>query len=121
MSDDVLKKQSITLCTGRGQGFSRAILASFEESFNSIIKIATDLDKFTQEELLKRELQLEANLQNEYLYGSEISLAEVFNKIESIDTQITNLKSQLKHCKNPLQRLNLEREMNRLMRERRNK
>ena len=36
----------------------------------------------------------------------------------SIDTQITNLKSQLKHCKNPLQRLNLEREMNRLMRER---
>ena len=113
MSDDVLKKQSI----GRGQGFSRAILASFEESFNSIIKIATDLDKFTQEELLKRELQLEANLQNEYLYGSEISLAEVFNKIESIDTQITNLKSQLKYCKNPLQKLNLEREMNKLIRE----
>ena len=35
----------------------------------------------------------------------------------SIDTQITNLKSQLKHCKNPLQKLNLEREMNRLIRE----
>ena len=35
----------------------------------------------------------------------------------SIDTQITSLKSQLKHCKNPLQKLNLEREMNRLMRE----
>lgn len=36
----------------------------------------------------------------------------------SSDTQITQLKSQLKHCKNPLQKLNLEREMNRLMRER---
>ena len=35
----------------------------------------------------------------------------------SADTQITSLKSQLKHCKNPLQKLNLEREMNRLMRE----
>ena len=35
----------------------------------------------------------------------------------SVDTQITNLKSQLKHCKNPLQKLNLEREMNRLIRE----
>lgn len=37
----------------------------------------------------------------------------------SIDTQITNLKSQLKHCKNPLQKLNMEREMNRLIREKR--
>lgn len=36
----------------------------------------------------------------------------------SIETQITNLKSQLKHCKNPLQKLNTEREMNRLIRER---
>lgn len=34
----------------------------------------------------------------------------------SIDTQITNLKSQLKYCKNPLHKLNLEREMNKLMR-----
>ena len=31
--------------------------------------------------------------------------------------QITTIKSQLKHCKNPLQKLNLEREMNRLIRE----
>ena len=36
----------------------------------------------------------------------------------SID-QITSIKSQLKHCKNPLQKLNLEREMNRLIKERR--
>ena len=35
----------------------------------------------------------------------------------SIDAQITSIKSQLKHCKNPLQKLNMEREMNRLIRE----
>lgn len=34
----------------------------------------------------------------------------------SID-QITSIKSQLKHCKNPLQKLNIEREMNRLIKE----
>ena len=39
----------------------------------------------------------------------------------STDQQITTLKSQLKHCKNPLQKLNLEREMNRLIRERKEK
>ena len=32
--------------------------------------------------------------------------------------RITQLKSQLKHCKNHMQRLNIEREMNRLIRER---
>ena len=35
----------------------------------------------------------------------------------STDSRITSIKSQLKHCKNPLQKLNLEREMNRLIRE----
>lgn len=35
----------------------------------------------------------------------------------STTDQITSLKSQLKHCKNPLQKLNMEREMNRLIRE----
>ena len=39
----------------------------------------------------------------------------------STDSQITSLKSQLKHCKNPLQKLNMEREMNRLIRERNRK
>ena len=37
----------------------------------------------------------------------------------STDSQIITIKSQLKHCKNPLQKLNLEREMNRLIKERR--
>ena len=36
----------------------------------------------------------------------------------SAEDQIITIKSQLKHRKNPLQKLNLEREMNRLMRER---
>ena len=35
----------------------------------------------------------------------------------SVDTQITSIKSQLKHCNNPLQKLNMEREMNKLIRE----
>ena len=44
-------------------------------------------------------------------------LSEVTNQQPSLDSQITSIKSQLKHCKNPLQKLNLEREMNRLIRE----
>ena len=36
----------------------------------------------------------------------------------SLDDQIISIKSQLKHCKNPLQKLNMERELNRLIRER---
>ena len=62
--------------------------------------------------------------------GASISFRSLYNIIEdfadecvvqaqpSID-QITSIKSQLKHCKNPLQKLNLEREMNRLIIERR--
>ena len=44
-------------------------------------------------------------------------LSEVTNQQTSTDDQITTIKSQLKHCKNPLQKLNMEREMNRLIRE----
>ena len=58
------------------------------------------------------------------LYDITESLADEYNKqIEtpSTDSQITTLKSQLKHCKNPLQKLNMEREMNRLIRERRSR
>ena len=54
------------------------------------------------------------------LYDITEEFADEYNKqIEtpSTDSQITTLKSQLKHCKNPLQKLNLEREMNRLIRE----
>ena len=46
-------------------------------------------------------------------------LSEVANQQPSLDSQITSIKSQLKHCKNPLQKLNMEREMNRLIKERR--
>ena len=46
-------------------------------------------------------------------------LSEVVNQQPSTDQQITSLKSQLKHCKNPLQKLNMEREMNQLIREKR--
>ena len=36
----------------------------------------------------------------------------------NVESEILQLKSQLKHCKNPLQKLNMEREMNKLIRER---
>ena len=55
------------------------------------------------------------------LYDITESLADEYNKqVEtpsSTKSQITAIKSQLKHCKNPLQKLNMEREMNRLIRE----
>ena len=54
------------------------------------------------------------------LYDITESLADEYNKqieTQSTTDQITSLKSQLKHCKNPLQKLNMEREMNRLIRE----
>ena len=54
------------------------------------------------------------------LYDITESLADEWNKLKGeppINDQITSLKSQLKHCKNPLQKLNMEREMNRLIRE----
>lgn len=34
--------------------------------------------------------------------------------LETNQDRITQLKSQLKHCKNPLQKLNVERELNKL-------
>ena len=50
------------------------------------------------------------------LYNA-FSISEVADQQPSIDDQITSLKSQLKYCKNPLQKLNMERKMNRLIRE----
>ena len=40
---------------------------------------------------------------------------------QSTDSRITTLKSQLKHCKNYLERQNIERELNRLYKERINR
>ena len=52
--------------------------------------------------------------------SQSIELFDEANKYQpSATDQIITIKSQLKHCKNPLQKLNLEREMNRLIRERR--
>ena len=56
------------------------------------------------------------------LYDITESLADEYNKqIEtpSTDQQITSLKSQLKHCKNYLERQNIERKLNRLYKKRR--
>ena len=56
------------------------------------------------------------------LYDITESLADEYNKqIEtpSTDSQITSLKSQLKHCKNYLERKNIERKLNRLYKKRR--
>lgn len=55
------------------------------------------------------------------LYNQSLEFINEVDLEPSLDTQISNLKSQLKHCKNPLQKLNLEREMNKLIRERNRK
>ena len=63
-----------------------------------------------------------------YVYYNlgEMSLKELSDKWnelrrepQSTDSRITTLKSQLKHCKNYLERQNIERELNRLYKERR--
>ena len=53
-----------------------------------------------------------ANFAEEY----DNQLKEVYS---STDSRILTLKSQLKHCKNYLERQNIERELNRLYKERR--
>ena len=56
------------------------------------------------------------------LYDITESLADEYNKqieTQSTTDQITSLKSQLKHCKNYLERQNIERKLNRLYKKRR--
>ena len=55
--------------------------------------------------------------QEEYQQASQLLSDYAEQLKQSTDSRILTLKSQLKHCKNPLQKLNLEREMNKLMRE----
>ena len=88
------------------------------------------------EELKKEELckMLDNEIQKEYetiwipnVGSVEFSLAhfaeEYDNQLKelysSTDSRILTLKSQLKHCKNYLERQNIERELNRLYKERR--
>ena len=95
---------------------SRLILAytstgnAFQHMMDEALKLAQSMDelKLVADKFDKQELSDLSNL---------MSFEMVSSTQPSIDTQITNLKSQLKHCKNPLQKLNLEREMNRLIRE----
>ena len=51
-----------------------------------------------------------------YLITTPFSIGDCIEQCAEITLQdrITQLKSQLKHCKNPLQKLNIERELNRL-------
>lgn len=79
---------------------------------------ATNITKEDLSELFKNGLSLGENLKDlkfdlEY-FNQSIELSKPY----TIDTQISNLKSQLRYCKNPLQKLNTEKEINRLNRER---
>ena len=57
--------------------------------------------------------------QEEYQQASQ-SLFDYAEQLkQSTDSRITTLKSRLKHCKNYLERQNIERELNRLYKERR--
>ena len=95
---------------------SRLILAyasignEFQHMMEEALKLTQSMDelKFVADKFDGQGLVDFSNLVNSEM----ISLEK-----PSIDTQIISLKSQLKHCKNPLQKLNMEREMNRLIRE----
>ena len=84
---------------------------------------ATNITKEDLSELFRNGLSLSENLKEltfdlEY-FNQSVELAKEYNP--TVDTQISNLKSQLRYCKNPLQKLNIEREIGRLNRERNKK
>ena len=59
--------------------------------------------------------------EEEYQQASQ-SLSDYAEQLkQSTDSRITTLKSRLKHCKNYLERQNIERELNRLYKERINR
>lgn len=79
-------------------------LRELDGSLNSVDKLATFYPYVETENILQ-------NLSNELNKSIEIPVTD----------RISTIKSQLKHCKSPLQKLNLEREMNKLIRERKEK
>ena len=82
-------------------------------------RVKEELEKLDYKQLFKV-YGFEVDEIKDYTFEMEyINYYDEEIKEPSTTDQITSLKSQLKHCKNPLQKLNMEREMNQLIRERR--
>ena len=78
------------------------------------------INKIDDEYIYRDMRNLKSYIDSGFSVSQSMGLFDEANKYQPSTTdQITSLKSQLKHCKNPLQKLNMEREMNQLIRERR--
>ena len=96
--------------------FDKAIKSISDKLFlhpyqEELIKV---LQQQERDNWLKEQLRL-----NEQSYSS-VSVEILEPKPLDIDTQISNIKRQLKHEKNPLVIKNLNRKMNKLIKERKN-
>ena len=108
MLDDIMDGYGIMNMNilARGYGKQEEILLRFRNDLRII------------DEMLEKNL-----LESKALNGFEFDMSgfnEIVGQVKypTIDTQISNLKSQLRYCKNPLQKLNTERKIGRLNRER---
>ena len=89
-----------------------------EEQDCSMDDVENYINKIDDEYIYRDMRNLKSYIDSGFSVSQSIGLFDEANKYQpSTDSQITSLKSQLKHCKNPLQKLNMEREMNRLIRE----
>ena len=105
-----------------------------QEKWNSEMKrIKEELDKIDYKQAFKQVYGFEMDRIADYSFEMEYvncyynttslqDFADEYDKqlnelYSSTEYKITSIKSQLKYCKNPLQKLNMEREMNRLIRE----
>ena len=83
-------------------------------------RVKEELDKIDYKQLFKQVYGFEMDNIRDYTFEMEyVNYYEEEVKEQSTDSRIITLKSQLKHCKNYLERQNIERELNRLYKERR--
>ena len=93
-----------------------------EEQDCSMDDVENYINKIDDEYIYRDMRNLKSYIDSGFSVSQSIGLFDEANKYQPSTTdQITTIKSQLKHCKNPLQKLNMEREMNRLIRERNRK
>lgn len=93
-----------------------------EEQDCSMDDVENYINKIDDEYIYCDMRNLKSYIDSGFSVSQSMELFDEAHKYQpSLDSQITTIKSQLKHCKNPLQKLNMEREINRLIRERNRK
>lgn len=97
---------------------TRLALINMINSLNKINEVTNETYSDSYKEEMSDYL---INVSPAYTYELNVEeLKEYNNQFDiSKDKQITTLKSQLKHCKNYLERQNIERRLNKLYKERR--